>query len=142
DYRGDAVLDPPRLLRPIPYVPETIAHLPPYSLEALRAVRREACAPLYHCRCSICERAMAVAQVAQGGNPATASAAPTTTTGASAPEHTHAHCDGPIVRGVARRGGRRRVLPAQGWRTRGRRSARVLAADGRAGGPGRRGGRL
>ncbi|KAJ7434547.1 hypothetical protein FB451DRAFT_1571923 [Mycena latifolia] len=91
------VLDPPRLLRPIPYVPETIAHLPPYSLEALRAVWREACAPLYHCRCSICERAMAVAQAAQGGNPAAASTAPTTTTRPSAPEHTHAHSDGPIV---------------------------------------------
>jgi hypothetical protein len=34
----DPVLNPPRLLRPIPYVPETIAHLPGYSLEAIRAV--------------------------------------------------------------------------------------------------------
>ncbi|KAJ6471213.1 hypothetical protein DFH09DRAFT_1110628 [Mycena vulgaris] len=33
------VIDPPRLLRPTPYVPATIAHLPPYSLEALRAMR-------------------------------------------------------------------------------------------------------
>ncbi|KAJ7756698.1 hypothetical protein B0H16DRAFT_1689883 [Mycena metata] len=70
------VLESPRLLRPIPYIPETIAHLPQYSLEALRIVWREACAPLYHCRCSVCERAMAVAQAAQGGNPA--KAAPTT----------------------------------------------------------------
>ncbi|KAJ7214863.1 hypothetical protein GGX14DRAFT_696527 [Mycena pura] len=66
------VLNQPRMLHPIPYVPETIAHLPPYSLEALRAVWREACAPLYHCRCSICERAMAAAQAAQGANPAKA----------------------------------------------------------------------
>ncbi|KAJ6447770.1 hypothetical protein C8R45DRAFT_1047378, partial [Mycena sanguinolenta] len=56
------VLNPPRLLRPIPYVPETIAHLPQYSLEALRTVWREACEPLYHCRCSVCERAMAAQQ--------------------------------------------------------------------------------
>ncbi|KAJ6600665.1 hypothetical protein B0H10DRAFT_2083156 [Mycena sp. CBHHK59/15] len=49
----------PTLLHAIPYVPETIAHLPPYSLEALKAVWREACTPLYHCRCTICERAMA-----------------------------------------------------------------------------------
>ncbi|PFH47479.1 hypothetical protein AMATHDRAFT_198000 [Amanita thiersii Skay4041] len=52
------VLDPPKLLRPIPYVPVTLSHLPQYSLEAFRAVWREACAPLYHCRCKICERAM------------------------------------------------------------------------------------
>ncbi|KAF8320239.1 hypothetical protein F5887DRAFT_1291426 [Amanita rubescens] len=116
------ILNPPRLLRPIPYVPVTSAHLPSYSLEAFRAVSegfafvvwvhaiyicvracmlhasaahiiwrvvcawllardacsapltydqelitvypqvwREACAPLYHCRCKICERAMAKA---------------------------------------------------------------------------------
>ncbi|KAF8623799.1 hypothetical protein AX15_006188 [Amanita polypyramis BW_CC] len=55
------VLNPPRLLRPIPYVPVTLSHLPHYSLEAFRAVWREACAPLYHCRCKICERAMAKA---------------------------------------------------------------------------------
>ncbi|KAJ7081145.1 hypothetical protein B0H15DRAFT_1024922 [Mycena belliarum] len=60
------VLDPPRLLRAIPYVPETIAHLPPYSMDTLRYVWREACAPLYHCRCSICERAAAIAQAALG----------------------------------------------------------------------------
>ncbi|KAJ6582510.1 hypothetical protein DFH09DRAFT_1275496 [Mycena vulgaris] len=76
------VMDPPRLLRPIPYVPATIAHLPPYSLEALRAVWREACAPLYHCRCTVCERAMAAAQAAQGGDRA---AATTTSTQASKP---------------------------------------------------------
>ncbi|KAJ7743052.1 hypothetical protein DFH07DRAFT_979786 [Mycena maculata] len=85
------VLDPPRLLRPIPHVPETIAHLPQFSMDALRTVWREACAPLYHCRCSICERAMAAAQVAQGAGytakPATAAPAPTT----AAPD------EGPVV---------------------------------------------
>ncbi|KAJ7604292.1 hypothetical protein DFH06DRAFT_1487707 [Mycena polygramma] len=73
------VLNPPRLLRPIPYVPETLDHLPQYSIEALKAVWREACAPLYHCRCSICERAMAAQQAAQGGSPTKA----TTTTSAA-----------------------------------------------------------
>ena len=81
------ILNPPRLLRPIPYVPVALSHLPNYSTEAFRAVSgdfasymrmrataygteltiyhsqvwREACAPLYHCRCKICERAMAKA---------------------------------------------------------------------------------
>jgi hypothetical protein len=32
------VLNPPRLLRPISYIPETIAHLPPYSLDPIKAV--------------------------------------------------------------------------------------------------------
>ncbi|KAJ7616931.1 hypothetical protein DFH06DRAFT_1483602 [Mycena polygramma] len=73
------VLNPPRLLRPIPYVPETLDHLPQYSIEALKAVWREACAPLYHCRCSICERAMAAQQALQGGSPTKA----TTTTSAA-----------------------------------------------------------
>ncbi|KAJ6506128.1 hypothetical protein DFH09DRAFT_282713 [Mycena vulgaris] len=56
------VLNPPRLFRPIPYIPETIAHLPHYTLDAIRLVWREACAPLYHCRCSVCERTMAAQQ--------------------------------------------------------------------------------
>ncbi|KAJ7431381.1 hypothetical protein FB451DRAFT_1320350, partial [Mycena latifolia] len=149
------VLDLPRLLRPIPYVPETITHLPPYSLEALPAVSifffsvlgRFADMTWQVCRCSICERAMVVAQAAQGGNPAAASA-PTTMTRASAPEHTHAHKPR-ADRGAPPRGGQlgraRRGLPAQGRRGRGRgragrgdqRAGGVLAADGRAGGPGR-----
>ncbi|KAJ6517490.1 hypothetical protein C8R47DRAFT_1205714 [Mycena vitilis] len=66
------VLNPPKLIRPIPYVPETLDHLPQYSIEALKAVWREACAPLYHCRCSICERAMAAQQALQSGSPAQA----------------------------------------------------------------------
>jgi hypothetical protein len=32
------VLNHPRLFRPIPYIPETIAHLPPYSLDEIKAV--------------------------------------------------------------------------------------------------------
>ncbi|KAJ7616651.1 hypothetical protein FB45DRAFT_1064031 [Roridomyces roridus] len=70
------VLHPPRLLRPIPHVPDTIEHLPPYSMESLRLVWREACAPLYHCRCTVCERAMAAAQAAQGGTPVNVPPAP------------------------------------------------------------------
>ncbi|KAJ7467397.1 hypothetical protein B0H11DRAFT_50429 [Mycena galericulata] len=45
-----SVLPPPRLRHPIPHVPQTIAPLPTYSLEALRAVWREAraqCQELY-----------------------------------------------------------------------------------------------
>ncbi|KAF7308117.1 hypothetical protein MKEN_01174300 [Mycena kentingensis (nom. inval.)] len=53
----DPVKNPPTMLHAIPYIPETISHLPVYSLDALRNVWREACAPLYHCRCTICVRA-------------------------------------------------------------------------------------
>ncbi|KAJ7089612.1 hypothetical protein C8R44DRAFT_751355 [Mycena epipterygia] len=74
------VLNPPRLLRPIPYIPDTIAHLPPYSLDAIKAVWREACTPLYHCRCTVCECEMAAQQAAQGGNASKATTSPTTTT--------------------------------------------------------------
>ncbi|KAK2464403.1 hypothetical protein APHAL10511_003551 [Amanita phalloides] len=62
------ILNPPRMLRPIPHVPITLSHLPHYSLEAFRAVWREACAPLYHCRCKICERAMAKANADAAAN--------------------------------------------------------------------------
>ncbi|KAJ4471443.1 hypothetical protein J3R30DRAFT_3685774 [Lentinula aciculospora] len=77
------VLDPPRLIHPIPHVPVMAAHLPHFSLEAFRMasfisilirlnklivsasqVWREACSPLYHCRCKICERAQAAASEA------------------------------------------------------------------------------
>ncbi|TFK50774.1 hypothetical protein OE88DRAFT_1659834 [Heliocybe sulcata] len=76
DEEGDAplqvpipvspVLDRPRLLHPIPYIPMTTSHMPPYSQEALRVVWREACQPLYQCRCKICERAMVKANVEAG----------------------------------------------------------------------------
>ncbi|THU94416.1 hypothetical protein K435DRAFT_966852 [Dendrothele bispora CBS 962.96] len=58
------VLDPPKMLRPIPYIPVSIAHLPGYSLDAIKSVWREACAPLYHCRCKICLRAAEKANAA------------------------------------------------------------------------------
>ncbi|KAF7296354.1 hypothetical protein HMN09_01105500 [Mycena chlorophos] len=53
----DPVRNPPQLLLAIPHVPETLSHMPAYSLDALKGVWREACAPLYHCRCTICVRA-------------------------------------------------------------------------------------
>ncbi|OBZ65898.1 hypothetical protein A0H81_14130 [Grifola frondosa] len=60
------VLKSPELLHPIPYIPVTTSHLPFYSIEAFNGVWREACAPLYHCRCSICERAVLKANLAAG----------------------------------------------------------------------------
>ncbi|KAF9262534.1 hypothetical protein L218DRAFT_388703 [Marasmius fiardii PR-910] len=60
------VLDPPLLIHPIPYVPITSSHLPSYSLDTLKQIWREACSPLYHCRCKICERAQAN-QAAEAG---------------------------------------------------------------------------
>ncbi|KAF9073354.1 hypothetical protein BDP27DRAFT_1417171 [Rhodocollybia butyracea] len=58
------VLDPPRLIHPIPHVPIMAAHLPFFSNEAFKSVWREACSPLYHCRCGICIRAQAQANEA------------------------------------------------------------------------------
>ncbi|KIK56308.1 hypothetical protein GYMLUDRAFT_76221 [Collybiopsis luxurians FD-317 M1] len=58
------VLNPPRLIHPIPHVPVIMAHMPVHSVEAFKMVWREACAPLYHCRCKICERAQAEANAA------------------------------------------------------------------------------
>ncbi|KAG6382190.1 hypothetical protein JVT61DRAFT_840 [Boletus reticuloceps] len=60
------VLPSPRLIHPIPYVPVTLVHMAQYSFEAFKNVWREACAPLYHCRCTICERAMVRANMAAG----------------------------------------------------------------------------
>ncbi|KIJ63498.1 hypothetical protein HYDPIDRAFT_29304 [Hydnomerulius pinastri MD-312] len=60
------VLQSPKLLHPIPYIPVTVAHMARYSLEAFKMAWREACAPLFHCRCSICERAMVNANAAAG----------------------------------------------------------------------------
>ncbi|THH23054.1 hypothetical protein EUX98_g8123 [Antrodiella citrinella] len=60
------VLKSPQLIHPIPYIPVAIGHLPCYSMDALKLVWREACAPLYHCRCSICERAILKANIAAG----------------------------------------------------------------------------
>ncbi|KAH7908275.1 hypothetical protein BJ138DRAFT_1013156, partial [Hygrophoropsis aurantiaca] len=63
------VLESPKLLHPIPYVPITLAQMPHHSLEAFKMVWREACAPLYQCRCSICERAMIKANAVSGHHP-------------------------------------------------------------------------
>ncbi|KAF9254148.1 hypothetical protein L218DRAFT_1053011, partial [Marasmius fiardii PR-910] len=63
-------LDPPLLIHPIPYVPITSSHLPSYSLDTLKQIWREACSPLYHCQCKICERAQAnqAAEAGVGGS--------------------------------------------------------------------------
>ncbi|EGO26174.1 hypothetical protein SERLADRAFT_355167 [Serpula lacrymans var. lacrymans S7.9] len=58
------VLESPSLLHPIPYVPLTSQGMPQYSMEAFKSVWREACAPLYSCRCAICERTLIKLQLA------------------------------------------------------------------------------
>ncbi|TRM66986.1 hypothetical protein BD626DRAFT_546008 [Schizophyllum amplum] len=57
----DPVLENPRTMPAVPYIPVSIAHLPEKSRRVLWDVWREACSPLYHCRCRICVRAQAVA---------------------------------------------------------------------------------
>ncbi|KAK0470723.1 hypothetical protein IW261DRAFT_1597680 [Armillaria novae-zelandiae] len=59
------IFDPPRLLRPIPYIPESLINLPEQSLEVFQGIWRAACRPLYHCRCKICKRAKAAERVVQ-----------------------------------------------------------------------------
>ncbi|KAF6743358.1 hypothetical protein DFP72DRAFT_827991, partial [Ephemerocybe angulata] len=62
----DPVLASPKLLRPIPYVPLSVKGFPTFTIQALKQTWREACQPLYVCRCRICERAaMAAAAAAQ-----------------------------------------------------------------------------
>ncbi|KAK6981329.1 hypothetical protein R3P38DRAFT_3114579, partial [Favolaschia claudopus] len=48
--------DGPQLLREILHVPQSIDHLSQNSKKVLIIIWREACTPLYQCRCSICER--------------------------------------------------------------------------------------
>ncbi|KAK0492421.1 hypothetical protein EDD18DRAFT_460106 [Armillaria luteobubalina] len=59
------ILAHPRLLRPIPYIPESLIHLPEQSSEVFQGIWRDTCRPLYHCRCKICERAIAAEGVVQ-----------------------------------------------------------------------------
>ncbi|KAG6827315.1 hypothetical protein H0H87_005070 [Tephrocybe sp. NHM501043] len=58
------VLNPPKPLHTVPYIPITTRWMPTYTVEVVRSAWREACAPLYRCRCSICLRAAAKAHAA------------------------------------------------------------------------------
>ncbi|KAL1743641.1 hypothetical protein HDZ31DRAFT_83266 [Schizophyllum fasciatum] len=57
----DPVLENPRTMPAVPYIPTSIAHLPGKSRKVIWDAWRDACAPLYHCRCRICVRAQAAA---------------------------------------------------------------------------------
>ncbi|KAH9915509.1 uncharacterized protein B0H18DRAFT_959314 [Fomitopsis serialis] len=50
------ILKSPQLMHPIPYVPAKVSHLPEYSIGTFRSSWANACAPLYQCYCSICQR--------------------------------------------------------------------------------------
>ncbi|KAG6907983.1 hypothetical protein DXG01_006639 [Tephrocybe rancida] len=63
------VLDPPKPLHTVPYIPLTAAHFPPYTLDAVKLAWREACTILYRCRCSICLRATARANAGSHPQP-------------------------------------------------------------------------
>ena len=109
-------LNPPQLLHSIPFIPESLEHLPHYSMETFISVRietmpflqrvlitycqvwREATMPLYHCRCRVCERAIQIENVANGMVPA-----PITTTTENANVNTNvAHPDAVESSPVAR----------------------------------------
>ncbi|KZT41908.1 hypothetical protein SISSUDRAFT_1059022 [Sistotremastrum suecicum HHB10207 ss-3] len=48
----------PQLVRMIPFIPESSIEMPPHTQEMLKTLWREASAPLFHCKCSVCNRAM------------------------------------------------------------------------------------
>jgi hypothetical protein len=51
------VLAEPVAVRAIPYIPQSLDHLPPYSRAPIEQAYRDACADLYKaCRCAMCER--------------------------------------------------------------------------------------
>ncbi|PCH35495.1 hypothetical protein WOLCODRAFT_139914 [Wolfiporia cocos MD-104 SS10] len=58
------VLEHPVLIRPIPYIPVTVSHLPMFSLDVLKHVWREASLPLYECYCATCVRRIIKAHAA------------------------------------------------------------------------------
>ena len=47
-----------RLAHAIPYVPTSTHNMAPITRTLLEGIWREACAPLFQCRCSICDRAL------------------------------------------------------------------------------------
>jgi hypothetical protein len=48
----------PRLVHAIPFVPVSTHNMAPITRTLLEGIWREACAPLFQCRCSICDRAL------------------------------------------------------------------------------------
>lgn len=77
------VLKSPQLIHPIPYIPASLHRDLAYSYDSVRSVWREACQPLYQCRCSICERMM-IKLNKEAGNVVPAVPAPTNHTVSSA----------------------------------------------------------
>lgn len=55
-----------RLAHHIPYIPVSTENMAPMTKSLLESLWREACAPLYQCRCSICDRALQRQAHAQG----------------------------------------------------------------------------
>ncbi|KAF8525991.1 hypothetical protein BU17DRAFT_41141, partial [Hysterangium stoloniferum] len=47
-----------RLMHAIPYVPVTTQNMAPMTRNLLESLWKEACAPLFQCQCSICDRAI------------------------------------------------------------------------------------
>ncbi|KAH8110493.1 hypothetical protein DFH11DRAFT_1860335 [Phellopilus nigrolimitatus] len=60
------VLESPTQIPSIPFIPESLSEMPPYTMETLKQIWRDATAPLFQCRCSICERAVLKANIEAG----------------------------------------------------------------------------
>ncbi|GJJ08416.1 hypothetical protein Clacol_002632 [Clathrus columnatus] len=65
-YVVDSMNGNTRLAHHIPYIPANTENMPPMTKGLLENFWREACAPLYQCQCSICDRALQVQAQAQG----------------------------------------------------------------------------
>ncbi|KIY70538.1 hypothetical protein CYLTODRAFT_451575 [Cylindrobasidium torrendii FP15055 ss-10] len=59
------VLEHPRQIRDVPFLPDDITSLPAESRSAIMKVWRQACSPLYACECNVCERTRAEHTAAQ-----------------------------------------------------------------------------
>ncbi|KAL5504514.1 hypothetical protein ACEPAH_7175 [Sanghuangporus vaninii] len=60
------VLESPTQIPSIPFIPNSMSDMPPYTIETFKTIWRDACAPLFHCRCRICERAVLRANIEAG----------------------------------------------------------------------------
>ncbi|KAI5119298.1 hypothetical protein M0805_008213 [Coniferiporia weirii] len=60
------VLESPTQIPSIPFIPESMSEMPAFTIETFKGIWRDACAPLFQCRCRTCERAVLKANIEAG----------------------------------------------------------------------------
>ncbi|KLO05862.1 hypothetical protein SCHPADRAFT_910743 [Schizopora paradoxa] len=60
------VLESPTQIPSIPYIPDSVERYPQFTIDTFKTTWRDACAPLFQCKCSICERAVQLANLEAG----------------------------------------------------------------------------